>query len=108
MQWENSVGSLCCALPSEGGWATQQCPWAQSAVHRAQGGTAWCGIIPQGRGERAVLFPRRKTLGVGSPWGQDGGCRAAAGLVQQELRQAGPSQGSWARLGPQEITIITK
>lgn len=68
---------------------------------------------------RVALFPREGCGGLLlSPTGRHwewvapgvrvGGCRTVAEVVAAGVEASRPLPGDWARLGPQEITIITK
>lgn len=75
----------------------------------------WCGIIPrEGPGGLPGLLlppspPPQEDTGRGSPWRvRAEGSWTVAGLVAAGAKASGAPPGGWARLGPQEITIITK
>ena len=98
------VASLPCGLP----WAGERRATQLGCGHRAGGGPTPRGTIPgEGAGGPlgAAALPAREDTGGGWPLGA--GPRVA-GWAAAGAKASGPLPGGWARLGPQEITIITK
>lgn len=109
------VVSLCCTfLPRVGVLGRPGVPRAEHSPQSLKWPTTLCGFTPwRGKGLlRVAPLPYRKTLGaraLGELGGQGRGVRQWLGwLVATGAEASRPLPGGWARLGPQEITIITK
>lgn len=102
------VASLPCGLP----WAGEHRATQLGCGHRAGGGPTPRGTIPgEGAGGPLGAAALLAWEDTGAGWPLGAGPRVAGqwlGGRQREPRQAGPLPGGWARLGPQDITIITK
>lgn len=112
------VVSLCYALSwGQGRWATQlgHGRAQPTGPEVAQLGEA-SSLGRSGRAAGGCCSPPQEDTGSGWPQGSGGaldsgwvgGSRTVAGLVAAGAEASGPLPGGWARLGPQEITIITK